>query len=169
MVGAGADLCAPAGAAVRVGAELVPRALRADSGLCVEGAVRSCWRHLGGNGEERGEPGALPAPGSAGAGCWGWEWGAHKISLATIPVLSRRTGTCPAGSPWCGSSSRDSGSSSSSLDGSAQRYLLFSSMLALHTISFHLSLCVRFSLCFSRLWRADASHWPAFCSLSCDE
>lgn len=42
-----------------------------------------------------------------------------------------RTGTCPAGRPWCGSSSRASGSSRSSLAGSARRYLLFC------TVSFH--------------------------------
>lgn len=62
VVGAEADLCALAGAAVRVGAELVPWALQADSGLCGEGAVCSCWRHLGGNGEKHGEPGSPHPP-----------------------------------------------------------------------------------------------------------
>lgn len=60
VVGAKTVLCALAGAAVRVGAQLVPGALRPDSGLRGEGAVRSCRRHLGGNGEKRGEPGSLP-------------------------------------------------------------------------------------------------------------
>lgn len=60
-----------------------------------------------------------------------------------------RMGTCPAGSPWYGSSSRDSCSSRSSLAGSAQRYLLFFSTPSLHTIPFQLLLCVRVSLWFS--------------------
>lgn len=62
MVGAEADLCALAGTAVRVGEELVPWALRTDPGLRGKGAVHSCRRHLGGNGEKRGEPGSLYPP-----------------------------------------------------------------------------------------------------------
>lgn len=54
-MGAETVLCALAGAAVRVGAELVPGALRPDSGLCGKGTVHSCRRHLGGNGEKCGE------------------------------------------------------------------------------------------------------------------
>lgn len=55
--GAGADPCAPAGPAVRVGQELLPWALCTHPGLCGQGTVHSCWRHLGGNGEWHGEPG----------------------------------------------------------------------------------------------------------------
>lgn len=69
----------------------------------------------------------------------------HMDSLCFPP----RMGTCPAGSPWYGSSSRDSCSSRSSLAGSAQRYLLFFSTPSLHTIPFQLWLCVRVSLWFS--------------------
>lgn len=49
--GAGADPCALAGSAVRVGEELLPWALCTNSGLRGQGTVHSCWRHLGGNGE----------------------------------------------------------------------------------------------------------------------
>lgn len=58
VVGAGADFCALAGTAIRMGAELVPWTLRPDSGLRGKGAVCSCWRHLGGNGEKHSEPGS---------------------------------------------------------------------------------------------------------------
>lgn len=90
---------------------------------------------------------------------WQWEW-AGSFSYAWLGTRvaredadflcsASRMETCPVESPWCGSSFRASGSSSSSLARSAQRYLLFCIMLSLHMVSFHLLLSFKISLRFA--------------------
>lgn len=81
-------------------------------------------------------------------------------SLCSAPRME----TCPVGSPWCGSSFRASGSSRSSLAGSAQRYLLFSSMPFSHMVYFHLLLRFRISLRIGlQIKFSGTSHRPDFC------
>lgn len=109
--------------------------------------------------------GSGSSPGRAAAGGKGGAPRSPRPEPGSVHVVcfAPRTGTCPAGRPWCGSSSRASGSSGSSLAGSARRYSLFSCTPSSHAVSFHLLLCSAVSLRFA-FPRAPlgASHRSAF-------